>query len=58
MVFGRQISVEEALARVDAVTLDDLAGLAQEYFANSNVAFAAVGDLKELRIDQQRVLID
>ena len=45
MVHGRQISVEETLAAVDAVTADDCERIANEFFRTENIAFAAIGDL-------------
>ncbi len=50
MLHGRQIPVEETLANVEAVTVDDLQVLAAEYFVTEKVAFAALGDLADLNI--------
>ena len=52
MTHGRQISVEETLEKVDAVTIDETLELGREYFRTENVAFAALGDLKKLKIDR------
>jgi predicted Zn-dependent peptidase len=52
MVHGRQIPVEETLANIDAVTIDDCQELAQEFFKTQNVAFAALGDLGGLNIER------
>jgi predicted Zn-dependent peptidase len=57
MLFGRQIPVEETLAKIDAVTLDDTGELSQEYFAAEDVAFAAVGDLDGFEVDRGRLKI-
>ena len=57
MLHGRQIPVEETLANVDAVTVDDVQSLANEYFKTETVAFAALGDLKELKIGRSRLAI-
>ena len=57
MTHGRQIPVEETLANLDAVTTDDIHSLAQEFFRTENVAFAALGDLKTLNIDRERLSI-
>ena len=57
MTFGRQISVEETLAKIEAVTVDDLAELSDEYFVTECVAFAAIGDLKRLAVDRDRLSI-
>ena len=53
MVHGRQITVEETLAKINAVTLDDVNSLAAERFKQEDVAFAAIGDLKRLNVDRE-----
>ena len=45
IVHGRQISVEETLANIESVTLEDCQAIAGEFFKTEGVAFAAVGDL-------------
>jgi len=57
MVYGRQIPVEETLARIDAVTVDDAANLAREFFRTESVAFTALGDLDKLTVDRRRLTI-
>ena len=57
MTFGRQIPVEETLANIDAVTVDDAAALAREFFKTESVAFAALGDLDGLTVDRDRLEI-
>ena len=57
MTHGRQIPVEETLRRLAAVTTDDIHSLAQEFFRTETVAFAALGDLKGLNIDRDRLSI-
>ena len=57
MVYGRQIPVEETLARIDAVTVDDAANLAREFFRTEAVAFTALGDLDHLDVDRSRLTI-
>ena len=52
MVHGRQISVEETLAKINAVTLADLTSLARECFRTPDIAFAALGDLRKLSLDR------
>lgn len=54
---GRQISVEESLENLNAVTLDDIQNLALQYFKNEEVACAALGDLKDLTIDREQLSI-
>jgi predicted Zn-dependent peptidase len=57
MVHGRQISVEETLASVDAVTVDDCNAIATEFFQTESVAFAVLGDLKSLKMDREQLSI-
>ncbi len=55
MVHGRQISVDETLAGIEAVTVDDCHALAVEFFRTEHLAFCAIGDLSE--IDRQSLVI-
>ena len=57
MVYGRQIPVEETLANIDAVTTDDIAAIAEEFFTTEKVAFAAIGDLLEDAISRDDLRI-
>ncbi|MFZ1700786.1 MAG: pitrilysin family protein [Pyrinomonadaceae bacterium] len=57
MIHGRQISIEETLAAVDAVTRDEIAAIAQEFFATEKIAFAALGDLDGLEVDRDRLAL-
>jgi predicted Zn-dependent peptidase len=57
MTFGRQIPVDETLANIDGVTLDDAVELAREFFKTDAVAFAALGDLNGLMVDRERLKI-
>ncbi len=57
LIHGCQIPIETTLARIDAVTLDDIDRLAREFFKTDNVAFVALGDLKGLKIDRKRLTI-
>lgn len=52
MLHGRQITVEESLAKFAAVTTDDIQDLARKYFRTETMAFAALGDLKGLKIER------
>jgi len=53
MVHGRQISTDETLEKLDAVSLEDCAYIANEYFLTEKLAFAAIGDIDELLIRRQ-----
>ena len=57
LTHGRQISLEESLANLNAVTLDDIQALALKHFRTENIAFAALGDLKELKIEREKLAI-
>jgi predicted Zn-dependent peptidase len=57
MTYGRQIPVEETLARIDAVTADDASELAREFFKSESIAFVALGDLDGLKVDRDRLAI-
>ena len=57
MVHGRQIPVEETLANLDAVTIDDVQTLAAEFFQTERIAFVALGDLKNFKIERSRLAI-
>ncbi len=57
MVHGRQIPLEETLANIDAVELSDTSALSEEFFRTDKVAFAAIGDLNNIKIDRERLRI-
>ena len=57
MLHGRQIALEESLRNVDAVKLNDLRTLAREFFATEMIAFAALGDLKDVKVNRKRLTI-
>ena len=57
MLHGRQISLEESLENTNKVTLEDVRDLAREYFRTERVAFAALGNLKGLKVNRKRLAI-
>jgi predicted Zn-dependent peptidase len=57
MTHGRQIAVEETLAKIDAVSTDDVAEIAREFFTTENAAFVALGELDGLSVDRDRLAI-
>ncbi len=57
MLHGRQISVEESLANLDAVNADEVQTLAEEFFTSDKIAFAAIGDLSDINITRERLSI-
>jgi predicted Zn-dependent peptidase len=57
MLHGRQITLEESLANVEAVPLEDIRALAREFFRTERMAFAALGDLRGIRIRRKDLAI-
>jgi predicted Zn-dependent peptidase len=57
LVHGRQIPLEESLARVESVTAEEVIEIAREFFKTEDVAFAALGDLNGISIDRDRLSI-
>lgn len=58
MVYGRQISTAETLAKTDAVTTDEIAAIARDFFVTERVAFAAIGDLEGTVLMREHLRID
>lgn len=54
---GRQISLEETLQKVENVTVEDVQELANEFFQTENIALAAIGNLKDLKIQRDRLAV-
>lgn len=57
MVHGRRISPDEIIARLEAVTPDDVRRVARTSFVSDNVALAALGDLNGFGVDRARLEI-
>jgi len=57
MVHGRQISIEETLQKIEAVSLEEVQELAKEFFQTEKVAFAALGNLNGLKVERDRLEI-
>ena len=57
MLHGRQITLEESLANVNAVALDDVRNVAREFFRTEKIAFAALGNLDGLKVNRKRLAI-
>jgi predicted Zn-dependent peptidase len=55
MVYGRQIPVEETLAKLEAVTVEEIQELAREFFRTENVAFGALGNLNGFKVERERL---
>ncbi len=58
MVHGRQISLEETIEKIEAVSLEEVQNLAREFFRTENIAFGALGNLNGLKIKRERLFIN
>ncbi len=52
---GRQISVEETLAKIEAVTVEEIREITREFFRTEQIALAALGNLNGLKIRRERL---
>ncbi len=57
MVHGRQISLEETLEKIEAVSVEEIQEIAREFFQTEKIAFGALGDLNGLKIKRERLEI-
>ncbi|HYG81558.1 MAG TPA: pitrilysin family protein, partial [Pyrinomonadaceae bacterium] len=57
IIHGRRISPDEVIARLEAVTVEDLRRIARAYFTSEGLALAALGDLNGFRVDRSRLEI-
>lgn len=57
MTHGRQIPVEETLANIDAVTIDDCHELAKEFLRTENIAFTALGNIESEAVTRAELRI-
>jgi predicted Zn-dependent peptidase len=55
MVHGRQISLEETLQNIEAVTVEEIQELARQFFQTEKIAFGALGNLSGLKISRERL---
>ncbi|MBA2621700.1 MAG: insulinase family protein [Acidobacteria bacterium] len=55
MTFGKTISLDETLRRIEAVETDEIAQLADEFFRTETIALAALGNLKNFKIARERL---
>jgi len=55
IVHGRQISLEETLEKIEAVSVEEVQALAREFFQTEKIAFGALGNLNGLKIDRERL---
>lgn len=57
MVHGRQLPIAETLSRIEAVTIDEVRAVAQEFFLTENIGFGALGDLAGLKVTRDRLSV-
>ncbi len=57
MVHGRQISIEETLEKIEAVTLEEVRDIAKEFFQTEKMSFGALGNLNGLKIKREHLEI-
>ncbi|HEY6230845.1 MAG TPA: pitrilysin family protein [Pyrinomonadaceae bacterium] len=57
IIHGRRISPEEIIAKMEAVTPDDLQRVARTYFTTDALALGALGNLNGFRVDRERLRI-
>jgi predicted Zn-dependent peptidase len=55
MYFDRYYDLDELIERIEAVTADDLTGLANEFFRTESVAVTALGNLPGLKITRDQL---
>jgi len=55
IIHGRRIPPDEIIARVEAVTPEDLLRVATEFFRTDALAVGALGDLNGFRVDRARL---
>lgn len=57
MVHGRQISIEETIEKIEAVTVEEIQEIAREFFQTEKIAFGALGNLNGLKVKRERLEI-
>lgn len=55
MIYGKQISVEETLRKLEAVTAEEVKKLAEDFFQTEKMALGALGNLNGLKINRSRL---
>ncbi len=55
IVHGRRIPTEQVIARIEAVTPEDMLRVATEHFKTDRLALGALGDLNGFRVDRARL---
>lgn len=55
ITYGKQISLDETLQRIEAVNTDEVQSIAREFFQTENIALVALGNLNGLKIERDRL---
>jgi predicted Zn-dependent peptidase len=55
IVHGRRIPTEQVIARIEAITPEDLRRVASEFFKTDALALGALGDLNGFKVDRARL---
>ncbi|MDT5267980.1 MAG: hypothetical protein QOH49_166 [Acidobacteriota bacterium] len=55
IVHGRRITPEQVIARIEAVTPEDMLRVATEHFKTDRLALGALGDLNGFKVDRARL---
>lgn len=53
MYFGRFVSLDEMIQKIEAVTVEDLTAIAREFFRTERIALTVLGRLKGMRITRK-----
>ena len=53
--YGRIVPIDEVVEKIDAVTFEDVASIANELFVDKYLSLAVIGDLKELPFKEIRI---
>lgn len=57
MIHGRQISLEETVRKIEAVSVEEVQEIAKEFFQTEKIAFGALGNLNGLKVKRERLEI-
>lgn len=57
IIHGRRISPEEVIKKIEAVTPDDLQGVARGFFKSESLSLGALGNLNGFNVDRSRLQI-
>jgi predicted Zn-dependent peptidase len=58
IIFSKQISLDETLQKIEAVSAEEIQTLAREFFQTKKIALVALGNLNGLKIERDRLGVD